>query len=99
MTTAEQMAIAVLKGEMDTARILAAMLLDNAPLDATQQPAIKGRLTVNRGKLRVVLFAKDGDVTWNYEETQREVRNWLDGRSSCLCLHGIDRIEFYELAD
>ncbi len=91
------MAIAVLKGELDTARILAAMLLDNAPLDASQLPAIKGRFTVDRSKLRVVLFASSDDPTWNYEETQRGVRDWLDGTIPALCLVGIDRVEFYEL--
>jgi hypothetical protein len=96
---AEQMAIAVLKGDISAAQALADLLSEQVNTTKCQIPPVH-RLTTSKDKLRVVFYFKDGvgpdDI--NFTNVERVVNQWLDGQSGRpLYLTGVDKVEFFEL--
>lgn len=100
MTTAEAMAVAVLKGDMVAARALADLLQEQYNTGAKEIPPIK-HLKVDRSRLRAVFFA-DPDlgqgVGFDMTALQIAYDNWLAGREP-LGLVGVSRVEFYEMPE
>jgi hypothetical protein len=96
---AEQMAIAVLKGDISAAQALADLLSEQVNTTKCQIPPVH-RLTTSVDKLRVVIYVKD-DVAVHSEDRDHIVvttGQWLSGKSNApLLLQGIDRIELFEL--
>ncbi len=95
INTAEQMAIAVLKGDWDAARQLADLLTEHVDGNTNVIPPVK-KLTCTIDKIRVVLFADDPDADFDRETTEAAVAAWLRGER-VLALRGIDRVELYEI--
>jgi hypothetical protein len=95
MTTIEQMAMAVIKGDLEMARGLALLLIDEYLLPNTR--------VVSAGKrLKAVVYLKDGNPT--EAEMQRittKVRQWLDDPESKIAVSPahIDRIELFEFPE
>lgn len=105
-TTAEQMAIAVLKGDLVAARVLADSLLEDCRGADAALPKVT-KVTCDWSRLRVVVYVKD-EVARNpdgYEfdrrATEEAIFGWLRGRrpesAEVLVLAMIDRLELYEL--
>lgn len=98
-TTAEAMALAVLRGDLAAARALADYLLENVNGGAIEIPPIKV-LRHDHKNLRVVLRTYEclgGDCTVDALETERAVTDWLEGKQH-LVLKGM-HIELYELPE
>jgi hypothetical protein len=100
MTTAEQMALEVLKGDSVAAKALADLLLENVAHGEIPVLTVKTLSISDPSRLRVVLYFKEGEEH-SYEriiQLERYVREWLgSGHLGVLSLQGVDRIEIYEL--
>ncbi len=99
LTTAENMALAVLRGDMIAARQLADYLLESYSGGAVEVPAVK-KVTCERDRLRVVVYLKEGNSPESDEEyhaAQQFVNHWLANENNPLILNGVDRIELFEL--
>lgn len=97
MTTAELMALAVLKGDLDAAAQLADLLLENRNETSRQLPPVT-RLTADAGGLRVIAYVAAGAVVMA-AGIEEAVRRWLAGQELALILSGIDRVELYEIPE
>ena len=99
MTIAEQMAIAVLKGNMVEALVLADHLLEeynNAK--GFYLPKLK-EIPYNLDNIRVVLFMRS-DIEHDqidFGGTERALRSWLRGGDNPFILVGVERMEIYEI--
>lgn len=100
---AEMMALAVMKGDLKTARMLADYLLsdlEGVPSTADRRLAIvrEGieRKVINIENVRVILYASDPDMEFrDHEELDNFIRNWLRNGTT-LALTGIEKVELYE---
>ena len=99
MTTAEAMALAVLKGDLVAAKALADHLIaDEAGTAGFALPPIQ-KFTGDFSKLRIVTYvdpALGADVQIDRERMRRSITNWLL-RGEPLVLMGFSRLELYEL--
>lgn len=90
------MAVEVLRRNPAAAAALSDKLAEDR--DASLRLPVIYKLTANKDKLRIALYAKD-DMVIGPEEIIRlvaDLERWLkDGRT--IILSGIDRIEMYEL--
>ncbi len=96
MTTAEQLAVAVLRGDLPAARALVDVLLESWQGDAREVVPVR-RVTVPRDRLRVVVSTQNPDVTIDVDMTRDAVARWLD-TGNPLCLAGCT-IDLYELPE
>lgn len=100
LSAAEQLAVAVLRGDREAAlplcdEVLAAWGGGARPLARTH------RLAVEAGRLRLLAFLHP-DFNYPDEEgtaaVRRRLTQWLDGSvSGPALLHGIERVELFEL--
>lgn len=100
MTTAEQMALEVLRGDLVAAKALADLLLENVAHGEVPILRIKTLTVSDPSRLRVVIyFGKEYELTREMiERTEVIVKNWLRANgSTVLLIQGVDRIEIYEL--
>lgn len=95
MTTLEEMAIAVLRGDIATARALADSLREEHSEGMMELPPVT-KLKCDVGKLRIVLFAGP-DAIFNTERTEQAVKDWISGKNAALLLTGVTKIELYEM--
>lgn len=99
LTLIESMAMATLKGDIVAARALADMLVNdygggNTPI----LPAT--RMTCRSGNVRAVVYLSKGvTIHGVIEGMQGRVEEWLRGDGPALTVHGVDRIELFELTD
>lgn len=97
MTTAEQLAVAVLRGDESAARGLVDCLLESWQGAArTVKPV---RLTTDTVGLRMIVYVKEDHVIGNASELHRRCLKWLEGRGRVLMLRGADRVEVYQLPE
>lgn len=97
MTTLEEMAIAVLKGDIAAARALADSLREEHSTGMMELPPVH-KIKYDVDKVRVVAFVPmDVDIVINHTEIQRAVRDWISGKDTVLTLLGVSRIELYEI--
>jgi hypothetical protein len=103
LSTAEKMAIAVLRGGEDgiqAARELAQHLMEDYFDTETAVFSVK-KLTATSADLRAVVYVRDGFIPDNPQQwaatTQRMVRQWLVSREFPLIIDGVDRIELFEI--
>ncbi len=99
MTTAEAMAVAVLKGDMVAARALADHLCETAWRGAVELPPVRS-IVADTERLRVIVYPKDGVQMLAETELVRfreQTKRWIDGEYNRIVVpFGIDRIELYE---
>ncbi len=100
LTTEEEMAVEILKGNMTAATALAQKLCDDMAAGVRLPPINK--ITCDVSKLRVVVYFPsriDGEhVEIDTAGTQEGLDNWLNGSAdNPLILQGAERIELYEL--
>lgn len=99
MSTAEQLALAVLKGDNGAMEMLLDSLLQDRKSTAGILTPIH-KITVDRKRLRVVAYVSESlgaDVLLDRDHITSSVAAWLDGITSVLILQGFSRIELYEL--
>jgi hypothetical protein len=99
LTTAELLALAVLRGDRDAALPLADAVLEAHGGTSRGLPPVK-RITAERSKLRVLAYVNDTAYPPNQDDmaSWREAINaWLAGERDPLFLTGVDRVELYEL--
>lgn len=99
MTTAELMALAVLRGDLDAARGLADHLMNDLEGTKVHLPAVK-KFPMDLSKLRFVFYADtgcSGNVQINRQSLLQGVEEWLRGDTQVLGLIGVERMEVYEL--
>ena len=97
MTTAESMALAVLKGGLVAARALADLLMQEYSEGAKEMLPFK-KLPFDVGRARVIVYL-DGDTRLDERDAlppEQAVADWLAGIGP-LILCGIDRVEVYEI--
>ncbi len=102
MTTAESMAVAVLKGDLVAARALADLLMEEYQGGAKEIPVHKRKLTVNKKHIRAAVFLKQQvDTLENINHIRNNISDWLSRKPKeshvIVCNAMIDRIELYEL--
>jgi hypothetical protein len=101
LTTAEMMAVEVLRGDLGAARALADYLVENIASGGQEVLPVRS-IQVDRKRVRVVLFVNPDafldESPPNREGLQSAVDRWLEGVEP-LALVGIDRIEIYELPE
>lgn len=98
MTTAEAMALAVLKGDIIAARQLADVLLEQYSQGHFEVPPLK--IITDHSRVRVVLYLKDNFQAVDVIELSTIIRDWLspnNTNSPALSLIGVDRMEIYEV--
>lgn len=98
LTTAERMAIEVLRGDMAAARALADHLLNDLEGTVREVTPIKLKVTNPDARLQAIAYfnCSFSDVAIDLETTRQVVDNWLrDGGT--LCVFGVSRVEVYEL--
>lgn len=101
LSVAEQMAVAVLKGDMDAARMLADKLVDDIQNGVNELLPVK-QIKTSVKNIRVAVYfpvTVDGhQVGVDLDNTREAVREWLE-EGGPLVLLGADRIELYELPE
>lgn len=103
MTTEEELAIAVLRGDRLAAKALADMVLENH-VAGTEVPPIQDlpfslHGPIERQNLRIVLYA-NSEVEWNRQGVNEAISEWLYGSpSQPLLLTGVNRMEIYRLKE
>lgn len=97
LSTAEQMALAVLKGDAAAALALADHLLNETQAGGELRVPVR-KLTVPLDRVRVVLVAREGVEFGGLDAdgTREAVENWLF-RGRPLTAVGIERVELYEM--
>jgi Bacterial RNA polymerase, alpha chain C terminal domain len=98
MTTAEMLAIAVLKGDESAIAPLLDCLLETLPDRERQLLPVK-TFKVESNDLRVILFVDRENahsVLTDWTSIQESIEMWMKGRQAVLPLIGISRIELYE---
>jgi hypothetical protein len=100
MSTAERMAVAVLKGDYDAARMLATLLIDEYQEGAMFLPHVQ-RLKVSVDRVRCILYARnEPDIEIDSQDRLNAVfREWLSGERPVLGLVGVKRVELYDLPE
>jgi hypothetical protein len=101
MTTAEQMALEVLRGDLVAAKALADLLLENVAHGEIPVLRVKTITVSDPSRLKVLLYYSDT----GYELTEDRIlrfegciKDWLRvGGPTVLTLMGVDRMEIYEL--
>lgn len=96
MTTAEAMALAVLKGDMVAARQLADYLLEREAEGIKLQP-----VQIVNARTKAAVFFREGATSEQIDSDGRTISAWLaasTGRVISLPPH-VDRIELYEMKD
>lgn len=98
MTTAEAMAIAVLKGDMVAARALADHLCETEVNREKQLLPVK-TFKVESNDIRVIAFVEPSlvnDVRLNEAGLRHSFKRWLSGEDRTLALTGFSHVELYE---
>jgi hypothetical protein len=98
-STAEQMAIAVLRGDYTSAKALADLLQQEMADGAVPIPLVR-KITCSLDKLRVcVFFPADSDVVIDRQGMRDAIGAWLESRrpDQALLLYGATHIELYEM--
>src|SRR5688572_4784577 len=100
LSTAERMAIAVLKGDLDAARLLATLLIDEYQEGAVPLPPVQ-RLKVSIDRVRCILYVQnEPDIEPDSQDRLNAVfREWMSGERLVLGLVGVERVELYELPE
>lgn len=93
MTTAEAMAVAVLKGDLAAARALADHLLEEYGRGAEDLVPVR-KVVADADKIRVALFFP-AEAELDYDQTYHAVDNWVT-RGHHLLLRGCERMDVYE---
>jgi len=101
LSDAERMALAVLRGDLDTARALADHIIND--LQGTVKVIVveRNKINLQSGRVRCLIFVKD-DAAMDEDERAnliRAVSRFMTGETNILGLTGIDRVEFYELPE
>lgn len=101
LSVAEQMAVAVLRGDVDAARALADHLLNELQAGAVRIKPTR-KVTVTSDRIRVCLFFPLGtDVAGTLADDQNlqaNVEAWLDS-GQALVLVGATHMEVYEMPE
>jgi hypothetical protein len=103
VTTAEVMALAVLKGDLTAARALAESLMEDYEANGHELPPVT-KITAPIEKVRVAVYLSSDEtdqrlIPDELQAVRENVLNWLRGDANILIMTGIDRIELYELPD
>ncbi len=101
LSTAQQMALAVLMGDLDAALPLADCLLEEHGRGGRKLVPVH-KVTCSLDRVRVVAYVDHRlgtDVIVDREGFRNEVQNWLHGEHNPMALKGIDRIEVYEMPE
>lgn len=98
MTTAEAMAIAVLKGDMVAARALADHLLEDYPPGGRELPPLT-KIRTDAADVRVVLWLRDGIRATGelIREAHETIADWLDDGQTLVLPPEISRLDIYEI--
>lgn len=102
MTTAEAMAVAVLKGDLTAARALAEHLTEEY---ATGWPVLPvHKITCSPDRIRVAVFLREGtdEAAVDWEMLRTSIRSWVShdvDPGDALVLLRVERIELYELPE
>lgn len=97
MTTEEEMAVAVLKGDLASAKALADWLVNDSPLAYVTIPPLQ-KLEVAANEFRAVLYV-DSILEMNESQIDahlREAKNWLLNGKVLILQKGI-RVELYQV--
>lgn len=97
MTTSEEMAIAVLRGDLGAAAALADSLREQAEEGLLTIPPVK-RVKVSVGRFHVVAYVSNLDAEVDVHGFRGSVEDWIREGGVLVC-QGIDRIELYELPE
>ncbi len=106
LSTAEAMAVAVLRGDMEQTRLLADHVLLDCYGGGRQSKRIVPhvrKITTDVSRLRAIVYLKDGphrqyDEIRRVNEVWRQVwARWLADTTQPLVVSGVDRVEIYEL--
>lgn len=99
LTTEEEMALAVLRGDHGAAAALADKLIEDRA-SGTQIPEVKRITCTDPDRIRVVVYYDESVLTGNNRpdipNTLKAVDQWLH-KGVPLLLVGVSRIELYEL--
>lgn len=101
LSTAQMMALEVLKGDLTAAKMLADALVEEFSVDAVHLPPIQ-KINCSYRNIRVVFYlCSDVDPSEvNLQDITNRIQDWLLGRvTGGLVLRGIDRLELYQLPD
>ena len=95
MTTAEQMAVAVLKGDLDAARALATLLTEQYAAGGRELLPVK---VIGEGTIKSITYYKHTPRDKELDEEARGMQRWLSDPNTQIIQCGpyIDRIELYE---
>lgn len=97
MTTAEAMAVAVLKGDLTAARALADLLVETVDRPAVLPVRV---VDVPAARVKAVVYVKPFVGRDEHAAVIEAVTRWLsDGRYRTLSLDCVERIELYELPE
>lgn len=106
LSTAEQLALAVLRGDADAALALADEVQQTMAGTAGRLRPLAGhevrRVTVERHRLRFLIFLKDNVEPPDpgvRENVARELEAWLTEQNHPLMVNGVERIEIYQLSE
>jgi hypothetical protein len=97
MTTAEKLALAVLKGDDDAVWPLIDALMETTEPNSRRLPPIR-KLTCAREKLRVAVFCRLGHPLPRdtVEGLTQIIEDWLVNDRPII-MNGVERLELYEL--
>ncbi len=99
MTTAENMALAVLRGDLAAARALCDVLMESETYATKPIPPVR-HVKVDRGRLRVLVtipLDAGSSVHFNRDEIHEAVNRWLNGDEN-LILVGC-HLELFEMPE
>lgn len=102
LSTAQQLAVAVLQGDLDAVAPLLDHLTELSTADGRRLVPLKSLQTGDPDRLRAVFYFSDPytlDSNDLANTVQQAWRDWLSGRSRVLGISGIDRLEVYEVPE